>query len=292
VADGGDPILDPPERFPDAFHRPMNGPLRRLTRRRAAPADELPPETPAASEPADATLISLEEAAPLSEEDQALQAREEELRRQRRDLPAGVDAAQLESPAPDGARRGSLRRRARYLSSVRELLMRDIGGFYYEVHRSAGHPHGGHSDILERKAGRLAAVDQELRAIEARLGVQHAGETVVREPGIGGTCPNCGELHASDAGWCARCGKPLTERARRRAEDDVDREIAARAEREREAEGARAAEREAAERAAQEPAPENGTTAPTAPAPTADAPTTELPASPAEPAVTQGEQHR
>ena len=266
----------------------MNGPLRRLTRRRAAPADEHPPETPAASEPADATLISLEEAAPLSEEEQALQAREEELRRRRRDLPAGVDAAQLEAPAPDGARRGSLRRRARYLRSVRELLLRDIGGFYYEVHRSAGHPHGGHSDILERKAGRLAEIDQELRALEARLGEQHAGETVVREPGIGGTCPTCGELHASDAGWCARCGTPLTDRARRRAEDDVDREIAARAERERERarEAEReAAEREAAERAAQ--APENGTAAPTG-----EAPTTELPANPTEHAVTQGEQHR
>lgn len=209
----------------------MNGLLRRLTRRRAAPADEPPPGTPAASEPADATVISLEEAAPLSEEEQALQAREEELRRQRRDLPAGVDPAQLETPTSEGARHGALHRRVRYLHSVREILLRDLGGFYYEVHR-AGTSHGGHRDILETKAGRLAAVDHELRELEARLGVAYAGETLVREPGIGGTCPACGELHASDAGWCSHCGTPLSDHARRRTEEEVDREIAAREQRE------------------------------------------------------------
>ena len=217
----------------------MNGLLRRLTRRRAAPADENPAGTPGASEPVDATVISLEEGAPMSEEQRELLAREEELRRRRRDLPAGVDPEQLEAKTSEGSRRGALRRRVRYLRRVRELLLRDLGGFYYEVHRSAGTTHGGHRDILETKAARLDAVDQELRELETRLGEPFSGQTVLREPGIGGTCPNCGELHASDAGWCAHCGTPLTERARRRAEQDVDREIAAR--REREAGRARAA---------------------------------------------------
>ena len=49
----------------------MNGLLRRLTRRRAATADEPPPETPAASEPVDATVVSHEEGPALSEEDLA-----------------------------------------------------------------------------------------------------------------------------------------------------------------------------------------------------------------------------
>jgi hypothetical protein len=209
----------------------MNGLLRRLTRRRAAPADEHPPGSPAASEPADATVISLEEGAPLSEEERELQAREEELRRQRRDLPAGVDPGRLEAPASEGASRAALRRRVRYLRSTREILLRDLGGFYYEVHR-AGTQHGGHRDILETKAGRLAAIDHELVELEARLGEPYSGQTVLREPGIGGTCPTCGELHASDAGWCWHCGTPLTEHARRLAEDEVDREIAARERRE------------------------------------------------------------
>jgi hypothetical protein len=215
----------------------MNGLLRRLTRRRAAPADETPPGTTAASEPADATVISVEEERPLSEEEQALLAREEELRRRRRDLPAGIDPAELETAAGEGASRGALRRRVRYLRRIRELLLRDLGGFYYEVHRSAGGTHGGHRDILENKAERLDAVDRELRELEGRLGEPYSGQTVLREPGIGGTCPTCGELHASDAGWCAHCGTPLSDRARRQAEQEVDRAIAAR----REAEAAAAA---------------------------------------------------
>ena len=99
------------------------------------------------------------------------------------------------------------------------MLLRDLGGFSYEVHRAGGAPHGGHRDIIERKAQRLAAIDEELRAHEAALGLTAPAQTVVREPGIGGTCPACGELHGSDAGWCAYCGTPLTERARRHAED-------------------------------------------------------------------------
>ena len=127
----------------------MNGLLRRLTRRRAATADETPPGTPAASEPVDATVVSHEEGPALSEEDRA---REEELRRRRRDLPAGLDADRLEAPVAEGARRGALRRRIRFLHAAREVLLRDLGGFSYEVHRAAGAPRGSHSDIIERKA--------------------------------------------------------------------------------------------------------------------------------------------
>ena len=176
----------------------MNGLLRRLTRRRAATADETPPGTPAASEPVDATVVSHEDGPVLSEEDRA---REEELKRRRRDLPAGLDADRLEAPAGEDARRGAVRRRIRYLAAAREVLLRDLGGFSYEVHRAAGAPHGGHRDIIETKAGRLAAIDEELRALEARLGATGPAGTVVRQPGIGGTCPACGELHGSEAGW-------------------------------------------------------------------------------------------
>jgi hypothetical protein len=247
----------------------MNGLLRRLKRGRAATADENPPGTPAASEPVDATAtqITVEGGSGLSEEEQ------ERIRR-RRDVPAGLDAAELEAAQDPSARRGSVRRRVRYLRRARELLLRDLGGFTYEVHRAAG---GGrsakHREILERKAERLAAVDRELRELEDRLGEPHGAETVVREPGIGGTCPECGELHGSDAGWCAHCGTPLTERARKRHEQAVDHTIAARqaaaAEQAREAERAREA---AAASAAAATGPANGSTT------SGDAPTSELPA--------------
>jgi hypothetical protein len=133
---------------------------------------------------------------------------------QARDLPAGVDPGDLAGAPPASARRGKLRRRLRYLRHVRELLLRDLGGFTYEVHRTAG---GTAQEPQRRlaaaKAERISALDAEVLALEMRLGEPHAG-TVLREPGIGGTCPECGELHASDAHFCARCGAPLDDKAR------------------------------------------------------------------------------
>jgi hypothetical protein len=127
------------------------------------------------------------------------------------DLPAGVDPGQL-ATAPTSARRGRLRRRLRYLRAVREILLRDLGGFYFEAQRSEqGVDH--HRRLLDAKAARLSAVEAELRDLEARLAEARAG-TVLREPGVGGTCPHCGELHASDARFCSRCGNPLGSRER------------------------------------------------------------------------------
>jgi hypothetical protein len=257
----------------------MNGLLRRLRSRSAAPADEIPPESPAASEPVDGTVTQPIAGAgdsglpgpggpggpARSAEEQA--ALDERLRRAR-DLPAGVDLAELERARDGSGRRGRVRHRVRYLRRVRELLLRDLGGFFYEVHRTAGgHQHGGHREILEGKAARLAAVDGELRQLEGALGESRdAATTVVREPGVGGTCPHCGELHGSDARFCARCGAPLSERGRRDRAAEVDRTIAA-----REAEAA-AREAEAAERARAAAAPP----AAPDPSPAADAPTSEL----------------
>jgi hypothetical protein len=257
----------------------MNGLLRRL-KRRAATADETPPGTPAASEPVDATAthVVVEGGPELSEEDRAVDA---ELARRRRDVPAGLDPAELEASQLESSSRGRARRRVRYLRRARELLLRDLGGFFYEVHRTAGgRQHGGHREILERKTARLADVDAELTQLEARLGQAHPEQTVVREPGIGGTCPSCGELHGSEANWCAYCGTPLTDRAQRRQEQEVDREIAAR--HQRAADQAREAER-AREASAASAAAATQATAPQRPANGAgDAPTTELPASAAD----------
>ena len=118
---------------------------------------------------------------------------------------------------PASARRGKLRRRLRYLRHVRELLLRDLGGFTYEIHRTAG---GTAQEPQRRlaaaKAERISALDAEVLALESRLGEPHA-ETLLREPGIGGTCHECGELHASDAHFCSRCGAPLDEQGARPA---------------------------------------------------------------------------
>jgi hypothetical protein len=172
--------------------------FRRIRRPRAAAKDSRP-EPPAPSEPRDATATAESAGAqpPLAA---------------MRDLPAGLEPEELRWPAPTTERRSRLRRRTRYLRRVRELLLRDLGGLVYEIHRAGG-GHRVHQEALVRgKAERIAALDGELFALEDRLGSPHP-ETVLREPGIGGTCPTCGELHSSHAKFCSACGRPLTGRA-------------------------------------------------------------------------------
>jgi hypothetical protein len=205
----------------------MSGLMRRLTRGRAATDDEATPQASAASEPVSATPDAQQGGAsvppngvatPPGGDDDAKTAVLAQASgpvatpEADRDLPAGVDAATL-ATAPSTAKRGRLRRRLRYLRAAREILLRDIGGFYYEAQRSdAGlDPH---RRLLDAKTARLTRLDEEMRDLESRLGEAHP-ETILRQPGLGGTCPQCGELHGSDARFCPRCGTPLTGRGSR-----------------------------------------------------------------------------
>jgi hypothetical protein len=217
----------------------MSGLLRRLTRRRPATADENVSPTAASSEPVAAPAETPAESGgqppvPVEQPTVVLPATSEQPAvplpawsvaadqptafaaqpAPPRDLPAGVDPHDLATAPAASARRGKLRRRLRYLRHVRELLLRDLGGFTYEVHRTAG---GTAQEPQRRltaaKSQRIAALDAEVLALESRLGEPHA-EALLREPGIGGTCHECGELHASDAHFCSRCGAPLDAKAR------------------------------------------------------------------------------
>lgn len=214
----------------------MSGLLRRLTRRGPATVDENRSPEIASSEPVAAPAETPAEPggqtpAPAEQPTVALPATAEQplpawtvaagqptafaaQPAPARDLPAGVDPGDLAAAPPASARRGKLRRRLRYLRHVRELLLRDLGGFTYEVHRTAG---GSLQEPQRRlaaaKAERLSALDAEVLALETQLGVPHEA-AVLREPGIGGTCRECGELHASDAHFCSRCGAPLDDKAR------------------------------------------------------------------------------
>jgi hypothetical protein len=87
-------------------------------------------------------------------------------------------------------------------------MLRDLGGLVYEIRRRE---HADAKALVDAKVQRLVAVDAELRELDVALGPR--GETVLREPGIGGTCPTCGELHPSDARFCARCGSDLQPQA-------------------------------------------------------------------------------
>jgi hypothetical protein len=179
-------------------------------------------------------------------------------------LPAGIAPEDLERRGATG-RRSRLRRRARFLRRARELALRDLGGLVYEARRREQDS----GKLVEDKVARLAALDSELGGIEATLGISR-GETVIREPGVGGTCPRCGELHGSDARFCSYCGVNLEEAAAQAAEKAREEE-AARAE----AEKAEATSKEASDGTG------NGrpaVTAADAPAAQADQPTTEQPA--------------
>ena len=95
------------------------------------------------------------------------------------------------------------------------MLLRDLGGFVYELHRTAHDvEHEAHRRLRETKLARLARVDAELHELEMRLDDVRR-QVLVREPGVGGECPHCGELFGSAAHYCSNCGLPLTEAARR-----------------------------------------------------------------------------
>jgi hypothetical protein len=130
------------------------------------------------------------------------------------DLPPGLDPDEL-AAVPSSARRGRLRKRVAFLRAARELLLRDLGGFVYEIHRTAGdHEHEAHRQLRATKLDRLSRIDAELHELEARLDDVRR-HVVVSEPGVGGECPECGELFGSAAHYCSHCGLPLTESARR-----------------------------------------------------------------------------
>jgi hypothetical protein len=128
-------------------------------------------------------------------------------------LPAGVDLDALVGERPTTQRRSRLRRRLRHLCRVREVLLRDLGGLVLEVHRSGHAGDQAQSELIERKLARLNALTTELHQLEGLLGDRRG--MVLREPGIGGTCPACGELFGSEARFCWACGTPVAPGARR-----------------------------------------------------------------------------
>lgn len=132
-------------------------------------------------------------------------------------LAAGEDPS---DPRPTALRRGRLRKRLRFLERSRELMLRDLGGLVYEVHRAgSANDREHHRQLVAEKVRRLAALDEELRQGGESLR-QARGDMVLREPGIGGLCPRCGEIFGSDAQFCSACGTPV--QGTREAAEEVD----------------------------------------------------------------------
>ncbi|MGI8414416.1 MAG: hypothetical protein ACR2LV_11795 [Solirubrobacteraceae bacterium] len=101
--------------------------------------------------------------------------------------------------------RGRLRRRARYLRRLREIQLRDIGGFAVEMHRFGRE----RPDLLAAKVAGAARIDRELRALERALGEPQSVRQL-REAGVGGACESCGAVHGSGENFCSCCGAALS----------------------------------------------------------------------------------
>lgn len=118
--------------------------------------------------------------------------------------PAPVEAPPTPVRHPSPRSRPQMRRRARYLRQLRELQLRDIGGFLVECYRfDRARP-----DLVETKLQEALETDGELRALERSLGDERPRHEV-RQPGIGGSCPECGSVHGSGDRFCAWCGHRL-----------------------------------------------------------------------------------
>jgi hypothetical protein len=97
-----------------------------------------------------------------------------------------------------------MRRRARYLRQLRELQLRDIGGFMVELHRFGRQQ----PDLVKEKILAAAQTQTELRSLQGALQEQ-APLGDVRTAGIGGACSECGTVHGSSDRFCAWCGRQL-----------------------------------------------------------------------------------
>jgi hypothetical protein len=114
-----------------------------------------------------------------------------------------VDETPVATP-PSLRERSRVRRRIRYLRRLRELQLRDLGGFLLEQRRVGRE----NPQIVQTKLAGAVETDSELRALEGAL-EQRRPLREVREPGVGGACPACGTVHGSVDRYCSWCGQRL-----------------------------------------------------------------------------------
>lgn len=117
---------------------------------------------------------------------------------------APADAEEPPAAAPRLRQRGQIRRRARYLRKLRELQLRDLGGFLLEqVRLGRENPR-----VVQDKLASAAETDRELRTLE-RVLRERRPLRELREAGVGGACRSCGTVHGSVDRYCSWCGREL-----------------------------------------------------------------------------------
>ena len=100
--------------------------------------------------------------------------------------------------------RGRVRRRVQYLRRLREVELRDLGGFMVELHRFGTE----RPELVREKLAAAVRTDAELRTLEHALGSSQPVREL-REAGIAGACGHCGAIHGSTDRFCATCGEPV-----------------------------------------------------------------------------------
>ncbi len=171
----------------------------------AAEAEEIPVATEAEEIPVATEAEEIPVATEAEEIPVATEAEEISVAAEAEEDPVAAEAE--EEPEPEPARflqRGRIRRRARYLRQLREVQLRDLGGFIVELSRFGRD----RPDLVRDKVERTLQTDAELRALERALGSEQPLREL-REAGIGGVCPECGTVHGTADRFCSACGEPL-----------------------------------------------------------------------------------
>jgi hypothetical protein len=120
-------------------------------------------------------------------------------------VPAGQEQPPPDAPpAPVTAERGTMRKRVRRLSRLREVQMRELGALVVELRRLGRE----NPDLVSLKAAQALAVDEELRRLRTALGERQTVEQVV-SAGVSGSCARCGTLMATDDRFCPHCGRAV-----------------------------------------------------------------------------------
>jgi hypothetical protein len=126
------------------------------------------------------------------------------------DAPPAAEAPPAAAPpeaADEGPRR--LRRRRRELLERREDAVYDLGGLAFELYRRDMLT----EDVMRRRAGEVAELDDTVRDIDAQLGELERArrERRARAPGDPhvGCCRACRATFRAEARFCWQCGAQL-----------------------------------------------------------------------------------
>src|SRR3954463_14371175 len=117
-------------------------------------------------------------------------------------VPAGQEPPAPDAvPAPVTAERGSMRKRVRRLTRMREVLLRELGALMVEMRRLERE----NPELVARKAAEVLSIDEQLRGLREALGERQTVEQVVAA-GVAGSCGPLGALMGTHHPFFSPCG--------------------------------------------------------------------------------------